>query len=127
MPVKGWLKAIRNSMGMRMSQLAKRLGVAKEQISKYEINEASGVISIKTLRKVAKGLGCKFVYGFVPEKELEKMVIEQAYKVAKKRVEKAHHNMSLEKQEVAENEKEQMLDEMAQEILRKLPSYLWED
>ncbi|MEE9193027.1 MAG: helix-turn-helix domain-containing protein, partial [Thermodesulfobacteriota bacterium] len=60
-PAFGWTKAIRTSLGMSGRQLANRIGVTKQSISRIEQDEVAGAITLKTLRKVAEGLDCVLV------------------------------------------------------------------
>ena len=126
-PAKGWIKAIRTAIGMRSNQLASRLKVSQAQISKYEKEENQGAITIKTMKKIAKALQCKFYYGFIPEKSFEDIVHKQAEKVAKAYILKAGHNMMLEKQDLSKEEKKQLLNDFVEDIKENLPRTLWED
>src|SRR5205814_3836994 len=73
-PVRGWIKAVRESLGMTTAQLAKRLKVKQPTVVKMEQSEAKGTIELATLRRVAEALDCTLVYAFVPNKPLETMV-----------------------------------------------------
>lgn len=55
-PQKGWLKAIREALGVTMEQMSVRLGVTKSMVSKYEKSEAEGTIKLATLRRAARAL-----------------------------------------------------------------------
>ncbi|MBI9019279.1 MAG: mobile mystery protein A [Phycisphaerae bacterium] len=77
-PRKGWVRAIRDALGMSGEQLAKRLKTNKQRISRIEQDEKPGNITVKTLKNVAEALDCEFVYGFVPKQTLEKTVRNQA-------------------------------------------------
>src|SRR5271167_4387486 len=81
-PVRGWIKAIREALGMSTAQLAKRLGVRQPSVVAIEQSEAKGTIELATLRRVAEALGCTLVYAFVPNKPLETMVRERARRFA---------------------------------------------
>ena len=65
-PPKGWIRAIRNALGMTAKQLANRLGVAQQAVARIENGELEGSVTIKTMRRIAERLDCVFVYGFVP-------------------------------------------------------------
>ena len=73
-PVRGWVKAVREALGMTTAQLAKRLGVKQPSVVAIEQSEAKGTIELATLRRVAEALDCTLVYAFVPNKPLETMV-----------------------------------------------------
>jgi len=104
-PEKGWIRAIRNAIGMTGGQLAKRLNSNKQRVSRIEQDEKLGNITLKTMRNVAEALDCEFVYGFVPRQTLEETVRIQAGTVAKKRMSRSDQIMRLEQQELSKAEK----------------------
>jgi len=69
-PVRGWIKAIREALGMSQMQLAKRLGIKQPFVVELEQSEARDTIELATLRRVAKELDCTLVYALVPNKPL---------------------------------------------------------
>src|SRR5271154_4280249 len=81
-PPKGWLRAIRNALGMTTAQFARRLGVSQPRIVELEQSEASGSVTLNTLQRAAGALGCRLVYVLVPERPLAETVHEQAAKLA---------------------------------------------
>ena len=126
-PPKGWIKAIRNALGMTSTQLAKKLNVSVPRISILEKRESSGAVTIKTLRKVAQQLDCLFIYGLVPRESLRNIIEKQAYQVAKKIINQSSQTMFLEKQSLSKQAVDKMLQDKAKEIAAELPTYLWED
>jgi hypothetical protein len=68
----------------------------------------------------------KFVYGFVPEGSLEDLVREQAKKIALKRMAKVSHTMRLEEQELSEDQKQKVLDDLIQKIMIEEPKDFWD-
>ena len=126
-PSKGWIRAIRDSLGMSARQLANRLGVAQQRVALIEKNELTGSVTIKTMRKIAESLDCTFVYGFVPRTTLEATVRNQATRVATRHLARASHTMSLEDQALSEKENERILSEMVDELVDTLPSSLWNE
>lgn len=126
-PKSGWIRAIRKSLGMTITQLAKRLKVSTERISYLEKNEASGSVTINSMRKVANQLDCIFVYGIVPRENLKQIITKRAESVAKKIINNSSHTMILEKQNLPENEEKNMYNSKVKELINSLPKYLWED
>ncbi len=126
-PRKGWVRAIRDALGMTGEQLAKRLGVNKQRVSRIEQDEKLGNITIKTLINVARALDCHFVYGFVPNLTLEKTVENQAGTIARKRLSRSDQMMRLEQQELSESEKEKVLEKMITEMIYEMPKSLWSE
>jgi len=124
-PQKGWVRAIRDALGMTAKQLASRLGIAQQAVARIEKDELLGSVSIKTMRRVAESLDCVFVYGFVPRKSLEETVVHQAKKVAVQRLSRTSQTMSLENQALSKKENEKILSELVNDIVNTLPSNLW--
>ncbi len=126
-PFKGWIRAIRNALGMSGRQLAVRMGVTKQRISFIEKQEIDGTATLRTMQKTAEALGCVFVYGLVPLKSLEETVRNQALQVAVKRLARASHSMSLEGQALGKEENEGILSDMIEEIVDGSPLSLWDE
>ena len=124
-PSRGWIRAIRDALGMTGKQLASRLGIAQQAVARIEKGELAGSVTIGTLRRIAEGLDCVFVYGFLPRTSLEKAVERQARKVATQRLAQASQTMSLENQALSKRENEQALSDLVDELIRLPPSDLW--
>jgi predicted DNA-binding mobile mystery protein A len=124
-PPKGWIRAIRDALGMTAKQLANRLGVAQQAVARVEKEELAGSVTIKTMRRIAERIDCVFVYGFVPRTSLEETVARQAKKVAAQRLAQASQTMSLEHQALSRRENEQAMLDLVDELVRTLPSNLW--
>lgn len=123
-PVRGWIRAIREALGMTAEQLGKRLGVKQPSVVAFEQSEVRGSIELATLRRVAEALDCRLVYALVPNKPLEQTVRERARLFARRRLEPIEHSMALEDQKVARKESEAVIDE----ILRETdPRRFWDE
>jgi len=57
-PVKGWLRSIREALGMSGKQLGERIGVSQPRVVQMEKDELSGALTLKTLRQVAEAMDC---------------------------------------------------------------------
>ena len=126
-PQKGWVRAIRDSLGMSGRQLADRLGVTRQRVSEIERDELSGSVSIKSMRKVADRLDCVFVYAFAPRISLEHTVHDRVKQVVEERLKRASQSMLLEGQELNEDDELEALSDMVEEMIENLPSTLWDD
>jgi predicted DNA-binding mobile mystery protein A len=126
-PPKGWIRAIRNSLGMTARQLAGRLGVAQQAVARIEKDELAGAVTVKTMRRVAESLDCVFVCGFVPRSSLEATVRRQAEQLATKRLGRASQTMTLEAQSLDEKENRKVLSEMVNELVDAPPPNLWDE
>lgn len=124
-PRGGWLRAIREALGMSAAQVASRLGVAQQAIVKFERNEAAGKITLESLERVAKALGCRVTYAVVPDKPLAEMRRERALALADSLIKPVAHSMKLEAQDVSDKGVRRQRKELAEEFLRGSPRKLW--
>ncbi len=126
-PPRGWVKAIREALGMTTAQLAIRLGVSQPRVVAIEKAEPSGSITLESLEKAAHALDCRLVYALVPRSPLETLVQERATKLARRRLSKTSHSMVLEDQGVDAADEQEQIKQLAQRLLEKSGSKLWED
>jgi predicted DNA-binding mobile mystery protein A len=121
-PVRGWIKALREALGMSTAQLAKRLGIKQPSLVALEQSEAKGTIELATLRRVAEALDCTLVYALVPNKPLETTIRDRARAFARRRRGPVEHSMLLEDQKVKARAKdaEDRLDEIVRETNPRL-------
>lgn len=99
-PPRGWIKAIRNALGMTTEQLARRLGTTQSAVVILEQSEAAYKIRLNSLLKAAEALDCRLVYALVPNRPLESMVRERARQIAADHFHAVQHTMTLEDQAV---------------------------
>ncbi|HLR32731.1 MAG TPA: mobile mystery protein A [Fodinibius sp.] len=125
-PSGGWIHAIREGLGMTLEELGNRIGLDRSRVYRIEQAEVHGDLKLSTLEKMADGLGVKFVYGFVPERNLEKIVREQARKIARKRLNRIDHSMKLELQGVPDEEQEEALNDLIDKILIEESQSFWD-
>ena len=122
-PAKGWIRAMREGLGMTAEQLAKRLGVTQVTLSKLEQSEARGTIQLATLRRVAEAMNSTLVYALVPAEPLEKIVQNRARRVANDHLKHIQHTMRLENQGLTPEEQEKHLADYIRNELD--PRLLW--
>lgn len=126
-PPRGWLRAIREALGMTARQLAARMKVAPSRISAIEKAEVSGTTTIKTLREAAAALDCTFVYAFVPNKPLEEILRDRAAQKAALDVARLDHTMRLENQALLKSDLDDERRRVVDLILSGSLRGLWED
>jgi predicted DNA-binding mobile mystery protein A len=126
-PVKGWLRSIREALGLSGKQLGERMDVSQPRIVQMEKDELSGSVTLKTMRQAAEALDCVFVYALVPRTSLEETIREQAKKVAQKRLSRTNHTMLLEDQSVSDDERKKMFDAKVEELIREMPRDFWSE
>ncbi len=126
-PRKGWLKVIREALGMTGEQVAERLEVTKSMVSKYERAELDETITLATLRRVASALDAELMYAVLPRKSIEELRRERALTAARRRVQSVHQSMALEGQAVSAEERERQIAELADELLIERPRTIWDE
>ena len=126
-PPQGWLKAIREALGMTTAQLGQRLGVSQPRAVNIEKGEAKGSITLDSLEKAAHALDCRLVYAIVPRTPLETLVEERASLLAKKRLKSTAHSMALEAQGVSAADESEQLKKLTRQLIQQAGSKLWED
>lgn len=125
-PERGWIRAIREAIGMTTGQFAKRLGVAQPRVAALERAEANEVVTLKSLRQAAEALDCVFVYALVPKAPLEDLVQARARSIAEQQLARTDHTMRLENQGVSRTRLERARDDLVEDILRN-DKRLWAD
>lgn len=126
-PRSGWIRELRNALGMTAGQLARRVGVSQPTVAKLERSETAETISIKSLRKIAEAMDCTLVYAFIPNESLDSILARQAERQAAKQIQRVEHSMQLEAQGRSTEEIERERQELAQEMIRTLSRELWEN
>lgn len=126
-PAKGWLRAVREALGMSGKQFAQRLGVSAPWISTLEKKELTGSVTIKTIRQAAEALDCVFVYAVVPRKSLADIVHRRAEILAEKKLGRVSHTMLLEAQQLSQTELKNAFEAEVERLIREMPKELWND
>lgn len=127
MPPEGWVRTMRNALGMSGLQLAHRVSVTKARISRVEHDELRGNVTLKSMQSMAKAMNCRFVYAIVPEQEVESLIKKQATEKAREQVAAASAHMALEAQTLSDEMLGLEVERIAKEIIEKMPSDLWND
>jgi predicted DNA-binding mobile mystery protein A len=98
-PQRGWLRAIREGLGLSLEEVGKRQGQSRRRIQEFETAEAKDRITLQSLRRVAAAMDCDLVYAIVPKSGT---IIELAQKRARAQatadVLDVEHTMALENQ-----------------------------
>lgn len=126
-PPRGWIKAIREALGMTTAQLAKRLGIAQPSAVGLEKSETAKAITLETLERAARALDCTLVYALIPRKPLETIVQERAIDKARARLRTISHSMTLEDQRVGEEDEREQLERLVKKLLEGPGSALWDE
>lgn len=126
-PSSGWLRAIRESIGLTRRQVALRMKIDPKTLLKFEEGELTGTITLNSLRRVADNLNCTLLYAMLPSETLDRMLEKQATKVAANILRHTSQSMKLEKQAISTKEEQQQIKELAQELKSSLKRVLWEE
>ena len=124
-PKGGWLRAVREALGMTTRQVANTVGVTQAAVVDAERNESKGDITLTTLQRYAAALGCEVSYVLVPKRPLQQMVEEQAERVAREQVSRVRHSMALEDQPTSGRHMEREVAEIRKKLLEGKRSRLW--
>jgi predicted DNA-binding mobile mystery protein A len=65
---RGWLRAVRQVVGIPVKEVARRLGVGEWEVYRLEKAESESRIALRTLRRAAEALDCDLVYALTPRK-----------------------------------------------------------
>lgn len=103
-PHQGWVRAIRDALGMSSTELAERLGVDQSRVPRIEQGEVKGSVTLDTMERAAEAMGCRFVYAIVPDESLAASVMKQARAKARGELGPVEHTMDLEDQSTAGQE-----------------------
>lgn len=124
-PNKGWVKAIREALGMTQAQLGRRLSVSQQTVDAIENSENSGAVQLSTLRRVAEALDATLVYAIVPNSTLEHMVNSRARTLAIDARNRVAHTMRLEDQETGTRDDEAAINDYIANHIKERD--LWSD
>jgi predicted DNA-binding mobile mystery protein A len=121
-PEQGWIRTIREALGMTTTQLAKKLGISQARVVHIEKNENN--LKISTLNKISKTLNCALVYYIIPNDSIKNIVARQAQIKALEIVGKVNKNMSLENQL---SDTKEILEDLTKDLLDKNISRIWDE
>lgn len=117
-PTRGWLRAIREGLGLTLAEVAGKMGTTKSTLSAIEHSEADDRINISTLKKAAAAMNCRLIYAIVPiTGTLAETAENAARNQATERVHAVEHTMVLEDQ--ATGEVEESINEETKRILER--------
>lgn len=126
-PPSGWIKAIREGLGMAATHLAARLGVTTSTVTRLETSEADDTISLATLRRAADALGCELHYALVPKQSLADTLGDRALTLARQQMASVSHTMALEAQATSRETVEAQTRALAESLLKGSRRALWKE
>ena len=122
-PRTGWVREIRNALGLSQSQLAARAGVSRATVQQMERAEGRRRITLASLDRLAHAMGCQVAFAIVPKGgSLDDLRRRQANARAEVLLqEKIKDNKSPPRPRELEQRKERL----AAKLLRGSPRKLW--
>ena len=126
-PAEGWIRTVRQALGMSAAQLARRMGVTRGLVSNTEKAEREGGVTIKAMQNMAQSMNCRFVYAIVPEHDIEEIVKSRALDKAKTQVMQVNVQMALEEQALSKHKLQEQINSLANELMENPRSGLWND
>ncbi len=77
-PARGWLRAVRDAVGLSQEDVAKKLGTKRQSYAQLETAEERGAISLASLQRAAEAMDCELVYFVVPRETIARSYSELA-------------------------------------------------
>jgi predicted DNA-binding mobile mystery protein A len=115
-PRGGWVRAIREALGMSAADLGRLMHVTDTSVLRLEQSEQGNRARLDTLKRAADALGCDLVYALVPRQPLEQIVAVRARDVARDELARVDHTMTLEAQRVDDSHWQERIESYALEV-----------
>jgi predicted DNA-binding mobile mystery protein A len=126
-PPKGWLRAIRDALGMTTKQFARRLGVSQPRVVALEKGEIDDTLTLASLRRAAEALDCTLVYALVPNRPLVETLRQRAEQKADEQLRRVSHTMRLENQALTNTDQRRQRELLVDPLLRGNLGRLWDE
>lgn len=123
----GWIKLIRQALGMSGAQLARKMGVSRALVSNTEKAEIEGRVTIKKMQEFSEAMECEFVYCIIPRDKFQTIQKGRATEKAQLIVDRTNKHMGLEGQALTNARTKFELERLADQILKEGLSDLWND
>lgn len=118
------LRLLRKRLRMTQKQLAKRIGIPQSYIAKIEAGKSKP--SLETWEKLFRSLHCSLAILLIPEKMPDKLLEEQAYAAALKKVNYVAGTMALEDQLPSKKDLEELIEDEKTELLNSESTKIWD-
>lgn len=125
-PDQGWLRTIREALGMSLRQLGERAGITKGSVAQMEKREAEGAITLNSIRKLATAMEAEFHYFVLPKGGLQATVRRRAESLAKSLAKEVADSMALEDQTTSGERLRELIEHHAARLLED-EGALWDD
>jgi len=126
-PQRGWLRAMREALGLTTRKLAQRMDKVQSAVIDMEKSEARESISLASLRQAAEAMNCVLVYAIIPKEPIDDLLRARATEVAEQQFARASHTMALENQSLSRADQKAERERLIDELLRGPTTRLWDD
>jgi predicted DNA-binding mobile mystery protein A len=79
-PARGWLRAVREAIGLGQEEVAAKLGVRRQSLAELETAEQRDSITLGSLARGAEAMGCELVYFLIPREPMASTFAELAWR-----------------------------------------------
>jgi predicted DNA-binding mobile mystery protein A len=125
-PRSGWIRSIREALGMTQSQLGAKLGISRQSVQDFEKAEVERRITLDSLDRLARAMGCRLVYALTPETgSLDDLRTRRAEAIADAMLKPTTHSMKLEDQGVSKRTRQRQRKELIDTLLTGSARNLW--
>jgi len=124
-PHRGWIRAVREALGMSTTELGRRMNISQQSVVDLEQSEGRSAIQLDTLERAAAAMECELVYAIVPRTSLEEIVQARARDKARQQLATVEHHSRLEDQSTSEADLEAQINEVAADLIDRRG--LWRD
>lgn len=124
-PKSGWIRTIREALGMSGAQFGERLQLTRNQVSILERKEVAGTITLNQLQELAEGLNADVVYAVVPRKTIEDTIEERATEIAHAMLKMSQQNMFLEAQQISKEKQDELIEMLINDLKATGGKALW--
>ncbi len=125
-PRSGWIRSIREALGMTQSQLGAKLGISRQSVQDFEKAEVERRITLDSLDRLARAMGCRLIYALTPETgSLDDLRTRRAEAIADAMLKPTTHSMKLEDQGVSNRTRQRQRKELIDTLLTGSARNLW--
>lgn len=125
-PEQGWIRTIRQALGMSLRQLGERAGMTKASAAQMERREADGTVTLNSIRKLAAAMEADLYYVVLPHRRLEETVQRRAEVMARRLAREVSDSMALEDQATSEDRLRELIEHHTVRLLED-EGALWDD
>jgi predicted DNA-binding mobile mystery protein A len=124
-PKAGWLREIRDALGISQSQLGARAGISRATVQQMERAEGRRRITLASLDRLADAMGCQVAFAIVPKSGTlqdvrARQALARAETLLKEKLESSVHA------NVRPRERARRLERLAAKLLRGSRRKLWQ-